>query len=479
MTEALSSTNSSSNAPYKYRWLVLTVMLAAEIMDLLDSTIVNVAGPDLAKALGANSIDLQWIIGGYTLTLGAGLILGGRLIIKKKSRNMFLFGVIGFTLASVACSLAIDPTSLIASRLIQGFLGAMLLPQGFGLIRASFPPEEYGKAFAVFGPVFGLGGILGPVLGGAIIEANLFDLGWRSVFLVNLPIGLIATIIAWRVLPKTAGDRAIKIDLFGAAIVVVASALLVYPLIQGQVEGWPAWTWISIAASLVGFYLFTLQQGFSAKRGGTPLIDNNIFKNRAYPLGLGGIFLFFASMTGLYLVISLFLQIGQGFSAGEAGLGNIPIAVGSAIGGTLSGAVLIEKIGRRVLQLGAALQVVGAAALWIGVTSFDSFSIWNITPGLVVAGVGTGLVIAALFDLVLSSVGDKEVGSASGVLSAVQSIGSSVGVAIFGTVFFENIKQGDFNLGFTSTLIASFVFLGLFLALVPAFPKRVLEHREG
>jgi MFS family permease len=479
MSNTSTSNTAAAKSPYKFRWLVLAVMLAAEIMDLLDSTIVNVAGPDLADALGATSVDLQWIIGGYTLTLGAGLILGGRLGDRYGRRNMFLFGVIGFTIASVACSAATDPTTLIGARLVQGFLGAMLLPQGFGLIRASFPPEEYGKAFAVFGPVFGLGGILGPVLGGALIEANMFDLGWRSVFLVNLPIGIIATVIAWRILPKTPGDKTIKIDLVGTAIIMVSSALLVYPLIQGQVEGWPTWTWVSIAGSLVGFYLFTVQQKFSAKRGGTALIDNNIFKNRSYPLGLGGIFLFFAGMTGLYLVISLFLQIGQGFSAGEAGLGNIPIAVGSAIGGTLSGAILIEKIGRRVLQLGAGLQVVGAIALWLGATNFDEFSIWNITPGLVVAGIGTGLVIAALFDLVLSSVGDKEVGSASGVLSAVQSIGSSVGVAIFGTVFFENIGQGDFTTAFTSTLIASLIFLGLFLALVPAFPKKVLEHREG
>ena len=469
--------NITAKAPYKYRWLVLAVMLAAELMDLLDGTIVNIAGPSLAKGIGANSVDLQWIIGGYTLTLGAGLILGGRLGDRFGRRNMFLFGLIGFTIASLACSLAGDPTTLIALRLIQGFLGAMLLPQGFGLIRESFPPQELGSAFAVFGPVFGLGGILGPVIGGALIEANLFDLGWRTVFLVNLPIGITAAVIGWRILPKSPSNKSIKIDLFGAAIVVAASALLVYPLIQGQVEGWPIWTWLSIAASLAGFYLFSVQQRYSARRGGTPLIDYDIFKNRAYPLGLGGIFLFFASMTGLYLVISLFLQIGQGFSAGEAGLGNIPIAVGSAIGGTLSGAILIAKIGRRVLQLGAGLQIVGAAVLWIGATAFTDFSIWQITPGLVIAGIGTGLVIAALFDLVLSSVSDSAVGSASGVLSAVQSIGASVGVAIFGTVFFGQIKTGDFVNGFTSTLIASFIFLVLFLLLVPFFPKKVLEHR--
>ena len=446
-------------------------MLTAEIMDLLDSTIVNVAGPTLAEKLGASSTDLQWIIGGYTLSLGAGLVLGGRLGDRFGRRNMFLFGLIGFTLASTLCAISDSPEQLIAFRLIQGFLGAMLLPQGFGLIRASFPPEQYASAFAVFGPVFGLGGILGPVVGGAIIQANILDLGWRSVFLVNIPLGVVASVIAWKILPRTPGDKSIKIDLFGTAIILASSALLIYPLIQGQTEGWPLWIWAMFAASLVGFYLFVVQQRFSAARGGTSLIDARIFKKRAYTLGVSSIALFFAGMVGMYLVITLFLQVGHGFSAGDAGLWNIPIALGSAIGGTLSGAFLAEKLGRAVFQLGVVLQAIGASLLWFAVTTFAEFNVWQLVPGMGLAGLGTGLVIAALFDKILSSVDDELVGSASGVLSAIQSIASSLGVAVFGTIFFDGVAKGQLNEGFTNTLFMDFAFLAGFAVLTFFFSK--------
>ena len=444
-------------------------------MDLLDSTIVNVAGPTLAEKLSASNVDLQWIIGGYTLSLGAGLVLGGRLGDRFGRRNMFLFGLIGFTLASVLCSLSENPTELIAFRLVQGFLGAMLLPQGFGLIHSVFPPQEYAAAFAVFGPVFGIGGILGPVIGGGIIQANILDLGWRSVFLVNLPIGLIASIIAWRILPKVAGDKSIKIDLLGTAIIMASSALLIYPLIQGQTEGWPLWIWAMFGSSLVGFYLFVVQQRYSAARGGTSLIDARIFKKRSYSVGVSALAFFFAGMTGMYLIITLFLQIGHGFSAGEAGLWNIPIALGSAIGGTLSGAVLAEKLGRKVLQLGVAVQAIGASLLWFAVTTFADFNIWQLVPGMALAGIGSGLVIAALFDSILSSVEDDMVGSASGVLSAIQSIAASLGVAIFGTVFFDGVKQAKLVEGFTNTLTFDFVFLAGFAVLTFFFAKKAHE----
>ncbi len=170
----------SAVTAYKYRWLVLVVVLVAEIMDLFDATIVNVAGPTLAEKLGASNSDLQWVIGGYALALGSGLILGGRLGDRFGRRNMFLFGLAGFTLASLLCAMAPAIGALIVLRFIQGFLGAMLLPQGFGLIRETFPPQDFGKAFAAYGPAFGLGGIIGPVIGGFIIQANIAGLGWQA-----------------------------------------------------------------------------------------------------------------------------------------------------------------------------------------------------------------------------------------------------------------------------------------------------------
>ena len=466
------SVTSDKPLGYQYRWLILGVMLAAEIMDLIDATIINVGGPTLQKYLGATEIDLQWIIGGYTLALGSGLILGGRLGDKFGRRFMFLFGMIGFTVASLSCSLAQSTDTLIIFRFAQGFLGAMLLPQGFGLLKAVFPPKELGQAFGVFGPVFGLAGILGPVIGGALIQADLFGLGWRAVFLVNVPIGIAATAIAWKVLPRVSGDKALKIDLLGAFLVIASSALLIYPLIQGQKEDWPAWTFVSVAVSILGFIFFAFQQRWISKAKLAPLINPTILTKPAFTVGLIGMSLFFAGVTGFALIITLFLQLGQGFSSGEAGLGNIPIAVGFAIGAGLSGGFLAAKFGRRVLQLGAAIQVVGLVLLWFVLQNQTEFNFWTLVPGMVISGLGSGLIVAALFDIVLGAADDSEVGSASGVLSAVQSIASSLGVAVFGTVFFGQVKLGEITMGLQNSLWVSVALMVMFLAVTPFLPKQ-------
>jgi EmrB/QacA subfamily drug resistance transporter len=468
--------NTDKPLGYNYRWLILAVMLAAEIMDLIDATIINVGGPTLQKFLGTSEIELQWIIGGYTLALGSGLILGGRLGDRYGRRYMFLFGMIGFTAASLACSVAQSTEMLITLRFAQGFLGAMLLPQGFGLLKAVFPPKELGQAFGVFGPVFGLAGILGPVIGGGLIQADLFGLGWRAVFLVNVPIGIAAAVIAWRVLPRVPGDKSIKIDILGSLLVIASSALLIYPLIQGQKENWPAWTFISLAVSIAGFVLFAFQQRWISKTKMAPLINPTILTKPAYTVGLLGMALFFAAVTGFGLIITLFLQLGHGFSSGEAGLGNIPIAVGFAIGAGLSGGFLAAKFGRKVLQLGAALELVGLALLWLVVQNQTDFNFWTLVPGMVITGLGSGLIVAALFDIVLGAADETEVGSASGVLSAVQSIASSFGVAIFGTVFFAQAKVGAFNQGLLNALWVSALLMVLFLIVTPFLPKESTEQ---
>jgi len=458
---------------YKYRWLVLTVVLVAEIMDLLDATIVNVGGPALAQELNASPTELQWVIGGYALALGSGLILGGRLGDRFGRRNMFLFGLIGFTLASLACALAPTVLVLIVLRFVQGFLGAMLLPQGFGLIRDAFPPAEFGKAFAAYGPAFGLGGILGPVIGGFLIQANVFGLGWRAVFLVNVPIGIIAAIISWRFVQKAPADKSIKVDIFGALLVILSSGLLVYPLIQGQEAGWPLWTYLMLAASVAGFLLFARLEVVARRNGRTTLIDPTIFKNRGYTFGLAGLGIYFAGFTGVYLILTLFLQFGEKFTSAEAGIANIPIALGSAIGGIVSGAFLAEKIGGRfTLQIGAVIQLVGVALLWFALPSLADFSIWQLVPGLVVSGIGTGLIAAPIFDTILSTVAPQQSGSASGVLSAVQSVFSSVGVAIFGTVFFTYALVGQADVGFRTGLIVQVVVVVLFVIVASLLPKR-------
>ena len=391
---------------------------------------------------------------------------------------MFLVGLASFTVSSLLCAIAPNIGALIAFRLIQGFAGAMVLPHVIGFIRDVFPPEEIGKAFAIFGPVFGLGGILGPIIGGFIIDGNIASTGWRAVFLVNIPIGIVNLGLAWKYLPKRASNHSIKIDLLGSVLIIISSGLLLLPLTQGQEAGWPLWTFISLAASLFGFVIFTLQQRWVISRKRTPLVDPDIFKARTYNLGLAGIFIFFAGFTGVYLIITLFLQIGEQYSARGAGIANIAIALGTAIGGALSGAVLADKFGTRVLQLGAFAQIIGAILLFTSLPNMQSFNFWHIAPGMLVSGFGTGLVVAALFDAILLAIKDELVGSASGVLSAIQSIGSSVGVAIFGTLFFNQVTSGHIDKGFRNALLLQICLVAIFLIITFFLPKKAMDNSE-
>ncbi|WP_410604303.1 MFS transporter [Amycolatopsis sp. lyj-90] len=451
-------------------WWLLATVLVVELMDLLDSTIVNVAGPSLERSLGTSPVGLQWVIGGYALTLGAGLVLGGRLGDRYGRRPMFLFGLVAFTLASLLCAIAPSAGLLIAFRLVQGVAGAMMLPQGLGILRDNLAPRDLTKALAVFGPVLGLGGVLGPVLGGALVDWDLFGLGWRLVFLVNVPVGLVALVLARRLVPRGTGTPGLRVDIAGAVLVAAASALLVLPLNEGQAAGWPLWTWLSLTVAALGYVAFALWQRRIARFGRAPLVTPALFGKPAFTVGLAAVALFFGGMIGTQLVLTFFLQIGQGFTAGEAGLGNLPVALGTAVGGGISGGLLAAKLGRTVLQTGAVVQLAGVAWLWISLSGTGEFTIWRIVPGGVVAGIGAGIVIAAVFNTVLGAVADDEVGSASGVLTAVQAIGGSVGVAVFSTVFFADITHP--TEGFRDALVVQTVVIGLFLLISPLFPRR-------
>ncbi|MFE3175327.1 MFS transporter [Amycolatopsis sp. NPDC059090] len=458
-------------APRAMGWL-LAAVLVVELMDLLDSTIVNVAGPSLERSLGTSPVGLQWVIGGYALTLGAGLVLGGRLGDRYGRRPVFLAGLAAFALASLLCAAAPDIGLLIAFRLVQGVAGAMMLPQGLGILRDNLAPRQLTKALAVFGPVLGLGGVLGPVLGGALVDWDLFGLGWRLVFLVNVPVGLAAWALAWRLVPRGEGTRTVRVDVVGAVLVAAASALLVLPLNEGQSSGWPLWTWLSLSAAAIGYAGFALWQRRTVRRGRAPLVTPSLFGKSAFTVGLVAVALFFGGLIGTQLVLTFFLQLGHGFTAGQAGLGNLPVALGTAVGGTISGGLLAARLGRRVLQAGAVVQLAGIAWLWLSLDDTAGFTIWQIVPGSAVAGIGAGIVIAAVFNTVLGAVDDDEVGSASGVLSAVQSIGGSVGVAVFSTVFFAGALTGQVTESFRDALVVQAIVIALFLLISPLFPRR-------
>ena len=465
---------------YRNRWLILAVVLAAECMDLIDSTVVNVAAPQISRDFHTSSTALQWIVGGYPLAIAVGLIMGGRLGDLMGRKTMFVIGTIGFVAASTLCGLAPNAGVLIFARLLQGAFAALMLPQGFGILREVFPAAEQQSAFAIFGPVIGLSAVFGPLIGGALIDWNLFDSHWRLVFLVNVPLGIGAVIGAIRLLPPSLPDRSTKLDLLGTALVTVFAVALVYPLIQGRELGWPWWTFASMIGGVLVLGVFALQQRRRDASGVAPLVVPSIFGHRGYSAGLSFAVLFFGGMGGTLLCSTLFLQFGQGFSPIKAALCTVPLSVGLIIGAGLSGGVLGPKFGRLVIQGGVIVSAVGWLLVIVAARGTSTVGFVDLMPGLLVAGIGLGLVVAPMFDTILASVTDNETGSASGVLNAGQQLATSIGVAVFGTIFFNTSANGFshrlFHHALTYTLEVQVGLCVLLLLISPLLPRFAREQ---
>ncbi|MFJ8039874.1 MFS transporter [Kitasatospora sp. NPDC096147] len=434
------STEAAEPAGHPYRWAGLALVLLVEAMDLLDATITGVASPAILRELGGGESQIQWIAAAYTLAFATLLVTGARLGDIFGRKRLFLVGAAGFTLASAACAAATDPGLLIAGRAVQGGFAALLIPQGLGLIRAMFPPKEQGAAFGLFAPVLGLSSVLGPTLGGLLVDADWWGTGWRLVFLVNLPLGVVAVLAGSRLLPAnrlTRAEETVRLDLPGAALTGLASVLLVYPLVQGREADWPLWTYLSMAAAVPVLLLFARTQRSVRQRGGSPLVEPSLFRRRAFTGALATGVVFFGAFAGLMLVLTLHLQLGLGWTPVHAGLTMIPLSLGLVAGAVLSGGVLAPKYGRRVLHGGLLTAALGALALWLTVLAGGSgLTTWQLLPALVLEGFGLGLIMAPFFDIALAGVEEHEVGSASGVLNAVQQLGGSIGVAVLGTAFF-------------------------------------------
>jgi EmrB/QacA subfamily drug resistance transporter len=415
------------------RWFVFTVVIAANIMDLMDATIVNVAGPSIRAALGGSASTLQWLPAGYTLAFAVFLITGARLGDMFGRRRLFLIGSAGFTVMSAACSVAPSMEVLIVFRVLQGSFGALMIPQGFGMIKEVFDEEEITKVFGAFGPVMGLSILAAPVLAGALVEANLWGIGWRLVFLINVPIGIAAFAGAVRVLPRTVAHPGIRLDTGGMVLIGVALTAIIYPLIEGRTEGWPAWTFVSLAvgAALLGAFVL-----WERRRRRDPLIEPGLLANRIYTSGILVALAFFGAFGGLLLCVSLFAQLGEHFSPVHAGLTLMAMVVGM-IAGMGAGFALVGRLGRHLLHIGVVIVAAGTVVLAITVTGAQTASTLDLAPGLFLIGVGAGSSIGQLFDFILAGVGMNAVGSASGVLEAVQQLSSALGVAVLGTIFFS------------------------------------------
>lgn len=446
-TEPDATADAGTDPPgHRWRWQILAVVLIAEIMDLLDTTIVNVAAPAIHADFGGGSTRIQWITAGYTLGLAVLLITGARLGDLVGRRRMFLIGTLGFTVCSTLCAVSPDAGTLIAARATQGGFAAMMLPQGLGIIRSVFPPEEVGGAFAAFGPVMGLSSVIGPTLGGFLVTANVLGTGWRMIFLINVPLGLAAVLLGAWLLPRdrpTAGSA--RLDLPGVALAGGALLLLVFPLVQGRDLGWPWWSFALMAAALPVFAGFLAHNRRLGRAGGTPLVEPSLFGNRPFLAALATGTVFSAALTALMLTLTLMMQLGLGWTALHAGATMIPFSLGIVPGAILGGGVLGPRYGRWTVQGGMLVGAAGALALWATFAHGGLHtSSWLLVPAMLLTGFGLGLMMGPFFDIAIAAITEEQTGSGSGLLNAVQQLGGSIGIAALGTAFFSWVASSGY-----------------------------------
>jgi EmrB/QacA subfamily drug resistance transporter len=434
----------AARAVYALRWPALFVVLAAEVMDLVDALITSIAGPTIVADLGGGETLIQWLGAGYTIAMAAGLLIGGRLGDRYGRKRAFLVGMAGFTLMSLVCTLAVNPEMLVASRVLQGLIGAVMLPQGLGLIKEMFEGEDLAKAFGAFGPVMGLSAVGGPILAGFLVDADLFGLGWRSIFAINVPVGIGAFIAGLRLLPASRPDPRIRFELTSATIAAASMVLLIFPLIQGQQLDWPVWTFVMIAAGIAGFGLLARVEIARDRKGLITLVTPTLFRKRAFTSGMLAGMTLFGSLMGMSIVFTFLVQFGLGFSPLKAGLAGIPQAVGMIVGFVGSQSLNTRLGGRRTMHIGELVALVGYVGFIVTLhLAGDGIDILAMAPALAVMGVGMGLTMAPFFDMVLAGVDESESGSASGVLTSVQQLGGAFGIAVLGTTYLHALADTD------------------------------------
>ena len=461
------------------RWTLLVVM-AGTFMAIMDSFIVNVAVPSVRAELNASFSQVELAVSGYVLVYGLLLVTGGRLGDLFGTRRLFLAGTGVFTLASLAVGLAPGPEALIAFRVVQATGAALFYPQVLAVLQTAFTGRARAKALAVFGVTIGLASIAGQVLGGLLIHLDLFGLGWRNVFLVNVPIGLLTLAGALRLLPadRVAGRQTAAggLDLTGVGLLSGALLLLSVPLVEGQHAGWPAWCWISLTASVPVLAAFVAWERRTAARGGSPLVDPGLFRLRTFSAGNAIALAFFAGNAGLFFVLTLQLQNGMGHSPLAAGLAFVPLAVAFSAA-SLLGPRLGARLGRHVLTLGYAVNAAGTLAL-IGTVwaAGPEPTGWTLLPALSVIGFGQGLGVGPLFGTALAGVPAEDAGAAGGVLETAGQIGMSLGVAVLGLVFSAALgheaSPAAYSDAFALTLAGNLALALAALALLPLLFRR-------
>ena len=453
MADTASQPGQALAGPDPRRWLMLPVVLLAMFMAGFDIWVVNVAAPSLQRDLHVSDAALQLIVGGYAFMYASGMVTGGRLGDLLGYRRLFIIGVASFAIASLLCGLAQSPAELVSARLLQGLTGAAMVPQVLALITATFPAPERSRALAWFGVTMGLAFVSGQILGGLLLQANVLGLGWRAIFLVNVPVGAATLVAAAIVVPHARGHRRPRLDPAGAFGVSASVALALVPLTLGHDEGWPVWTWISLAACLPVFMLTLAWERRLTRRGGEPLLDLPLFRDRAFSAGTGVNFALVFFFGSFMFVLTLLLQAGLGQSPLRAGLEAGPLALTFTTMSIL-GPRMAARFGPWSITIGAGLAALGTIGLVLtGVRYGSHLTGWDLAPATAVIGLGQGMALPSLIGAALSHVPPERAGAAAGILTTAQQFGVASGVAVIGAVFYSRLGAVPSRGGSVSAMV--------------------------
>ncbi|MEU9256147.1 MFS transporter [Streptomyces sp. NPDC048270] len=423
--------------------ITLVVVLIAELMNALDGSIVHTALPSIQADTGATSAAVQWVPAAYTLTFALALITGGRMGDLFGRKRVFIAGTAVFTLASLLCGIATSPELLVAARALQGAGAAAMVPQVMAVIAVTFQGESQAKAFGMYGMIMSLGGVLGPVLGAVLTAADIAGLGWRAIFLINLPIGLATVLFALRFIPESRDRQARRLDPLGMLLSSAGLLLIAYPLTVGGERHWPAWSFLMLTAGVIVLAVFVAQQRAKTAKDGSALLALSLFKSKAFAGGLAAQ-LVFGLVSGVFLLTwVLFMQSGLGLTPGQFA----PASVAISIGG-MAGAMLASKWAgrqrRRVPQAGTVLITLTLVGYQLLVSAQQTGMpfVAAVAP-MILVGAGFGMVGAGLAGLTLGQVGHEDAGSAAGLFNTAMQLGTALGIATASVVFFHHAPAGS------------------------------------
>ena len=423
------------------RWLILGVVLVGSFMAILDVFIVTQGLPSIKTTLGAGVSDLELVVSAYSLVYAVFLITGGRLGDILDRKRIFLFGMTVFTVASALAGYAPSAPFLVGARALQGLGAALMYPQVLSIIQVTFKGSERALALGLFAAISGIGAITGNIIGGLLIQLDLAGLAWRPIFLVNVPIGVFGVLAGFLVLHPSRAERAPKLDLPGVGLISLFLVSLVLPLAEGQQLGWPTWMILLIFASLPLLGAFVLYERRRTDAGADPLVDMDLFKHRSFAVGMPLVILYYVGASGLFFTFVLFLQSGLGFSPIDSGLAFAAINTGF-ITASLLGPRLIPRLGTRLLSVAYVLQATGLIwTLFTVASSGTVLTLYELTAPLILFGLGAGFALSPLLGIILSGVPSQDVGAASGVVSTSMQIGNTVGISLFGLLFYRFLSS--------------------------------------